>query len=187
MLIKKLAFRLPEPSTKKNNGIALFFATTTLAAFAACDMNSYVPSAKVLLDPNNPTAAFIVDEQTIIGIYGNIDVDSVIYAYTTSLDEEDFWQAIDTNVSDSQWTHSERHEDFRRYVRYYPKTKRRAFHSIEEARVGYQKETKRIVVAWVQTDHFLEPDGFPRDGPEGGFAETTIWPRFEKEIENHGR
>ena len=160
-------------------------AFAILAAFTGCDIHSYVPTAEMLRDPTNPSGAFIIEEHDIYGIYANIDVDSAIYAYQTSVaDENVFWTAIDGNTADAQWTIVETREDYRRYICIIPKTGEQMFHSVEEVRVTFNPESKRVIVAWVQSDQRELPKDFPTNGPEGNFARTDVWPRFEQEIAN---
>lgn len=159
-----------------------------VAVFVGCDLNVYIPSAEKLRNPQNPSSAFIHNEQSIRGVYGNHDVDSAIYTYQTMTDNADeFWTAIEQAADADDWTiieDSEQPVATRRFLRIIPKTGQKVFHSVEEVRIFFNSNNNRVVVAWVQSDQRTLPEKFPADGPEGGFAESVVWPRFESEVSN---
>ncbi|REK20871.1 MAG: hypothetical protein DWQ41_23480, partial [Planctomycetota bacterium] len=152
------------------------------AITAGCDLNSYMPSAEKLRNRSNPSAAFIVGEHDIRGIYGNMDVDSAIYTYQTDTkDEEEFWASLDKATSDDGWTLREERDNYRCYVRIIPRTGQQVFHSAEEVRVAFKPQSQQVFLAWVQADERSLPKDFPSDG-EGRFAKNVIWPRFEEAL-----
>jgi len=146
------------------------------------DIHSYVPSAEKLRDPEIQSAAFIVEARHIRGIYGNTDVDSVIYMYdTAATPATEFWSTLGEKAANDDWTLREEEDQFRKYVRVKPKTGQQRFHSVEEVRVAFLPESNTVIVAWVQADPVTLPTDFPTDGPEGKFANEKIWPRFERQ------
>lgn len=154
-------------------------------AISGCDLNAYVPSAEKLRNPKNPSAAFLVNERDIRGIYGNSDVDAVIYAYDSSVaGEGEFWSTLAQATSRANWQLREERSDYRRYVRIKPRTGQQRFHSVEEARVAFNPESQEVFVAWVQSDLETLPSDFPSvdDSSEGSFAQRVVWPRFEKAV-----
>lgn len=160
----------------------LFLAACVMAS-AGCDINAYVPTAEKLRRPDNPSSAFIVEEQGIIGIYGNLDVDSAIYSYVSGIaDEAELWTEIDAQASQAGWELRDEHGEYRRYVRIRPKPQGAAVHSLEEVRIA-RREQGDVLIAWVRTDDSDElPDDFPEDGAESNFAKRVVWPRFAAEL-----
>lgn len=154
--------------------------SATLIVFCLCGCMDYVPSAEMLRSPCSPSSAFHVEAAEFQGIYGNSDVDSVIYAYRTR-DPEAFWDKLGRQAEDNGWEHVEMHEDYRRYARIVPRLEQQVFHSVEEVRVA-MLEDSRVVVAWGQSDQKNLPKRFSRSGPEGNFAEEVLWPKFAEQL-----
>lgn len=156
----------------------------TAAVTMGCGME-YVPSAQQLRDPKNPSAAFLHRPTSVRGIYGNLDVDSAIFEYHTSVEQEsDFWTAIETASDEQGWTKIEDADSttsVRRFLRITPRTGQRVTHGVEETRLSFHPDTQLVIVAWVQSDQGALPTSFPTDGAEGSFAERVVWPRFASE------
>ena len=155
--------------------------------FAGCDVNSYVPTADFLRSAPNPTRAFVISEESIHGIYGNMDVDSEIYQYTTTEANADrFWEAVGRRAAEAQWKLV--HDDgIRHYERIVPAVGTQACHSAEQVRIGYDAVTRIVTIAWVQADVTARgvnpPTAFPTTNhAEGEFASRVIWPKFEQLI-----
>jgi hypothetical protein len=107
-----------------------------------------------------------------------MDVDSAIYQYTTQeASEADFWDSVISRARDHDWRLVEHARQFERIV---AATGKQMFHSAEEVRVAYDLQTRTVTVAWVQADERQLPKRFPQSGPEGGFAQRVIWPKFEE-------
>jgi hypothetical protein len=117
-----------------------------------------------------------------------MDVDAAIYSYqTTTESASDFWTAIEKAAAEGDWMvveDTKLRADCRRFLRITPKTGEQLLHGVEETRVSFTPETHSVIVAWVQSDQRQLPTHFPTDGPEGNFAESEVWPRFETEAAN---
>jgi len=160
--------------------IALCITVAILVIFSACsqlDME-FVPTPSEL---RVGWAEFIIDETNLQGIYGNQDVDSVIFSYTTNIaDEKSFWALMNRRLRDHHWIALPVEDKVRRYERIIPRNNKSRYHSAEEVRIAYRAETMTIFVAWVQADAFKLPEHFPTTGPEGRFARKVIWPKFNE-------
>jgi hypothetical protein len=156
--------------------VALGFA---LKALALDDIlsNEYVPTteqivARIHLRP------FLVNASEIEGIYGNMDVDAVIFRYRTGeRDLEAFLARVEEHRQGTQWTPLAPHGEFRRFQRVFPKGSR-MFCSVEEVRLKHAPDGT-VLVGWVQADssrdvHSLE------ECSESRFANSVVWPRLEE-------
>ena len=152
---------------------------------SSCDLNTYALTAEKLRNPRNPSHAFIHNESHIRGIYGNMDVDAAIYCYqTTAGSVSDFWAAIENAANKDGWAvidDTDLPAERRRFLRITPKTGQQILHGVEETRISFNPDSQSVIVAWVQSDQRKLPPRFPTDGPEGNFAKTVVWPRFETE------
>src|SRR5262245_5342338 len=80
--------------------IAVLVVTGIVAYSAGWLSANYVPTSKSLRDPNNPARAFIISEEKIWGIYGNLDVDSIVFQYKSGeTDAEEFWDQVDNRAA----------------------------------------------------------------------------------------
>jgi len=149
------------------------------AVVMGCNINE-APSVEKLHSDTNPSKAFIFSERDIQGIYGNSDVDSAIYQYTSNESTaEKFWERVAARAEESNWAFAADQEKTRRYLRIRPRTGQQRFHSVEEVRIACDARTMKVTVAWVQADTSDLPDDLPEDG-EGDFAKREIWPKFEE-------
>ena len=175
---KKMRCLYPNQFSK----IALCITVAILVIFNACyqlDMD-YVPTPPQLRE-SNWYSEFIIDETNLQGIYGNQDVDSVIFTYATNIaDETSFWTLLDKIARDHHWKALPVEDNVRRYERIIPRTENIRYHSAEEVRIACRSETMTITVAWVQADELKLPEHFPKTGPEGSFAREVIWPKFNE-------
>lgn len=160
--------------------IILFITVAIPVIFSACSQleMDYVPTPSELREG---WAEFIIDGTNLQGIYGNQDVDSVIFTYKTNIaDEKSFWAHFDEVARDNHWNALPIEKEVRRYERIIPRSSRNDFHSVEEVRIACRAATMIITVAWVQADEFKLPEHFPQTGPEGNFARQFIWPKFNE-------
>jgi len=144
--------------------------------FAVVGCNDYVPK------PAQITAChgtFLVAAKAITGHYANMDVDSVIFSYTsTAKDADAFWQALDSAATAAKWKCENKTAIERHYERLIPKTGQQMFHSAEQVRISYNAVSGSVVVAWVQADSFDAVENFSQTG-ESSFADSGIWPQFD--------
>ena len=133
--------------------ICVLFAFVLLPfAFDILD-RMQIPSAEKLQLPSNPSRAFIVDGQEFVGIYGNYDVDSAIYKYESSiLNEDEFWARISSATIDQNWELRSENSNWKRFVRIRHKGKY-AYHSVEEVRISFDGDLKKVTLAWGQADY----------------------------------
>ncbi|MEX2138425.1 MAG: hypothetical protein WD894_04145 [Pirellulales bacterium] len=158
--------------------VAAVFCLSALALLTVYKLNVYVPDAEQLLRPGSASRTFIVDHTEVNGVYGNNDVDSVVFTYITELEESAFWKALDWFAKRDGWKLRKSRPSHRRYLRVIPKTGRDVFHSVAEVRVAYWPAHRTVVVAWVRADTSKLPDQLPT-GAQGAFAEEIVWPKFD--------
>ena len=122
---------------------------------------------------------FILEDETVTGIYRNHDVDSLVFTYRTRLDSpETFWRGLDNELVDSKWVQLEAKPLLRRYEKVIPRGDE-MFCSSEEVRVGFCKDQRTVVVTWVQGDTLKDVKSFS-EADESRFAEQQVWPIFQK-------
>lgn len=127
---------------------------------------------------------FLLEAVEIRGVYQNLDVDSVVFSYTTSVPSADqLWERLDSVLKDSAWREIDGSNSIRRYERRFSKGKvgsdrpdTAMFSSAEEIRIGYTQG--RVIIAYVQADSSKEDTSFAATS-EAKWAETVIWPKFE--------
>ena len=157
-------------------------------ACASCMSMDRVPSAGEIrrwpaLEP------FVLQPAAVTGVYQNIDIDSVVFHYSTSLTaENEFWRTLKEQAALAGWRHVDgaaplsQPREYERFQRL--KTKGElGFSSAEELRIAYSPT--RVVVAYVQSDQ----NGDPRpvsQASEGRFADREIWPRFNQLVSGSG-
>ena len=144
--------------------------------------DDYVPTSEKLLSIYNPTACFIVNAQDVRGIYGNMDVDCVLYEYTTSVDPKEFWNRLHQSATEVGWKLAEQNNNQRRYFIIIPATGKAVEHDAEEVRVAFLESSNKVLIGWVQADTRVLPIDFPSESSEAAFADRFLWPRFERII-----
>ena len=158
-----------------------------VAVSARCSFShmEYVPNAE---DLRQRFGAFVVDETDLKGVYGNTDVDSVIFTYSTSFHTEShFWSKLGAKAEANNWRRVENVDRVRRYERFTAGGDKERPYGIEETRIAYDPRRRRVVVASVQADQPDSRSRFPDSGPEATFAQRVVWPRFEDLLEHAGR
>ncbi|MBI5503988.1 MAG: hypothetical protein HY899_04255 [Deltaproteobacteria bacterium] len=134
---------------------------------------------------------FLVSADQIQGVYRNLDVDSLVFTYSSRVDgEAAFWSGLEAGLRSSRWTETVRRGAMREYRRSYPKGEGDAerpdmaiFSSFEVARVFFDGKAKTVVMAYVQADGSSEDTKFEDTG-ESKWAEKTIWPGFRDLVFN---
>jgi len=133
----------------------------------------YVPDAEII---ERNMATFLVHADRLEGVYGNEDVDSMIFRYRTSVNSgSGLRDALSTAIEGSEWEETSTSDgsmEFRRSVR----------RSFEVVRVVFVEPAQTVFVAYVQADGSWKDDTFEDTG-EGKWAEKNIWPRFGAVVE----
>ena len=141
------------------------------------------PSAEKLRLSSNPSRAFIVKEADIRGLFGNYDVDSAIYEYTTSSDSDRFWTQLQHQAERDGWQPVTDGGNALRFQRVQVATGDQACHYVEEVRVVRESMSPRVIVAWAKaraTRNDGIPSSFPQHTAEGRFVSRVVWPQFNE-------
>lgn len=153
--------------------ILLFFSIKYL------DMN-YIPTVQQI---NKILPEFIINDILVEGLYGNQDIDALIFKYTIggSLKSIDnVLSEIFHKAGNNGWKIIERNQEFSRLERFVQKDKFQFFSS-EIIKIAIIAETSTIYVAWLQVDSD-EKVGCIEDTGEWNWAKQALWPRFEAYI-----
>lgn len=117
----------------------------------------------------------ILQGSHIRGVYVNYDVDSLVFEYTTSIEDADqFWKLLNDRLKKSGWESRESAGEAQRFQRIIAR-------SAEEVRIVFHKTKRSVTVAWVQADESGTVDDFEQTD-ESTFAKAVVWPKFESEI-----
>ena len=165
----------------------LLLGTSLAAALVGC--KSRIPTAADIkayqaLDP------FLVAETDIRGVYENIDVDSLVFTYTTSVASEDeLWKRLEENLRGSRWEELAKRGAVRQFERTYRRGETAPgrpdmplFSSAELMRIAYLPRTREVVVGYIQADCSEEEVSF-RDTAESRWGDRFIWPQFDRLLE----
>ena len=134
----------------------------------------YVPSAEEI-QARPDFHPFLVEPSNVEGVYGNMDVDSAVFRYTTAADEDEFWQRIEGQTRGTDWVVIPSDGDVRRYQRVLPPSGQQVCWWVDELRIRYRPSGRVIVVGWVQADPYNAVAGLS-ECSESEFAERAIWP-----------
>jgi len=123
---------------------------------------------------------FLLRPTIVTGVYRNLDIDSVVFHYTSEIrDETEFWRQLKLQAQAAGWVHRDRRSSDRgETYETFERVKKRGelwFSSAEELRIAFQLD--RIAVAYVQSDQEGQPKSVAEES-EGRFADEQIWPRF---------
>ena len=137
---------------------------------------TYVPTAAQV---NQHTAVnpFQVQPTATEGVYGNYDIDALVFRYTTgATDKTTFTTTLDQQAKAAGWTRMPDKAGSTCYERITPKGNR-MFCGAEEVRVQFDLESKRVDVGWVQGDSFEDVASFS-ETHESDWAESDVWPKL---------
>ena len=133
-------------------------------------------AARVKQQPE--TAPFLVKASSVEGIYGNQDIDCLVFRYTTGADDPDeFWNLLDEQLKHTEWRVLPPEGDVRRFERITPK-RGMGFCGSEEVRVYFNEQKNRVTVAWVQGDSFDDVTSFS-ETDEAEWAKAEAWPKMD--------
>jgi hypothetical protein len=142
-----------------------------------------VPSSSEI--QNAPVwSQFLVEADDIRGSYQNLDVDCVVFSYSTGVQSADaFWQKLNSSLKGTSWKEIEPTGSVKRFERRFAKGKGKGertdmaiFSSAEQTRVSYKQG--RVIVAWVQADSSKDETSFAETS-EARFADKVVWPKFQ--------
>lgn len=130
---------------------------------------------------------FLIESGQITGVYQNLDVDSLIFTYSTAVKTKaEFEKALSSALQDSNWQRSTTDiafVEFRRSFRKGEKSEDRPdmaiFSSFEVTRLAFAPERGVVVVAYVQADSSGDVSHFEDTG-NGKWAKKVIWPKFNE-------
>ena len=163
-----------------NSPGGLVIAVLATLLFVGC--KDGVPTT-TQLKKHGSVQPFLQKPTSIRGVYYNIDVDSVVFAYRTKCDSQTtFWYSLNKDLVKAGWHQVDSNGTFRAFGRMEPKGNR-AVCSAEETRVAYLEKSRAVVVAWVQGDSKTNVTSFSELDTEARFANGKIWPMF---LETHG-
>ena len=74
---------------------------------SACDIpkNDYIPTQEKIL---NHYPSYLIDANEIIGLYGNNDVDAIVFSYKTNT--KDFLKIINDKLTNEHWVQEEKQD-----------------------------------------------------------------------------
>lgn len=164
--------------------IQVLSSVMTAIFLSSCDFISMeqVPSSEAI---RGWMGRFLVSPDQVQGVYRNLDVDSLVFTYTSAAEGESaFWSTLEQNLHGSRWNESDRQGTLREYRRSYRKNEHDVerpdmaiFSSFEVVRIVFDSKSRRAVVAYVQADGSSNDTKFEETG-EGKWADKAIWPRF---------
>ena len=158
----------------------ILFAIVILGVLAALLIPAfsmtYVPTP-AQVNQHTVVTPFQIQPSATEGIYGNYDVDALVFGYTTgSADTNTFTTTLDQQATAAGWTRLPNKAGATCYERITPKGNRR-FCGAEEVRVQIDPESKRVNVGWVQGDTFEDIASFS-ETRESDWAESEVWPKL---------
>jgi hypothetical protein len=158
--------------------VGVVFLVVSLASFDPMPMD-YVPTAG-LIKQHGGVQPFLQGAQDVQGVYGNHDVDSLVFTYRTQIAAPaEFWQRVDEAGEQAGWTPLTETGDVRRYERAYAT---RLLSSAEAARVALDPKSGVVAVGWLQWDG-VAPDASFTDTRGAAWAEEVIWPKFRDSLD----
>lgn len=144
----------------------------------------YVPTANVIREQ---LPELLVTGAEIEGVYGNYDVDCVLFAYDLPRDATysvgQLLLELKDEASLRSWSvvHAGTEE-----LRLRRSQRAGILFSLEDTRVTIVGEQPTVCVAWIQMDTFLRAND-PDRTDEGKWAAKHFWPRYERLVEEARR
>jgi len=135
---------------------------------------TYVPTPANISQHTRVTP-FQVKPTAIKGIYGNHDIDSLVFRYTTgAVNQATLTTAIDTKAIAAGWTRLPNKAGSTCYQRI---RRGQTYWGAEEVRVQFDPKTKRVTVGWAQGDSFKQVASFSETS-ESDWADSEVWPKM---------
>ena len=157
---------------------------SVLVLLCGCNLSMERIPTSAEIKNNKVLSQFLIEADEVQGHYQNMDVDSVVFSYSTRVQPEDaFWQKLNASLQGTSWKAMQPIGAVHRFERRFARGKGQGertdmamFSSAEETRISYQHG--RVVVAWVQADSSIEETSFAETS-EARFADGVVWPKFE--------
>ena len=142
-----------------------------------------VPSEEVIRKWRS-TRPFIIEPVSITGIYRNQDQDAIVFRYVTTLNEDVFWERLQSGLRETKWRRVSNQSGIQTYERIFSKNDKSAdrpdmarFFSIEHLKITYFATDHAVSIGCIQADFSQEPIHF--DGTDAAkWAEKKVWPRL---------
>lgn len=129
---------------------------------------------------------FIIEPSKITGIYRNMDIDAIVFKYSTIANKDKFWTRLQSNLQETKWQLIAETSDTRTYERRFSEGAQSPdrpdmalFSSAELLKLAYLPVKQMVVVGYVQADSSNKDISFAATD-EAKWAEKQIWPRFNK-------
>ena len=151
-------------------GVLLLISIVLLTG-GACDLNEYTPSVEVI--KKNESRVFMVEPTEVESLYGNLDVDSLIYSYRTTVSDADlFWSCIEQRAVDHGWKLVKREIDDRQYelVENHPG----GMPYKHQVAVAINRDTLEVVLGWAREDGERT-----QSGEDGWFFADVLLPKLQ--------
>lgn len=156
-----------------------------LLFLSSCDKAlrmDYVPTSEQI---KNTLPEFILfTDAKVEGLYGNLDVDSMIFRCSFKMKNyksaDNILNNLLTKAQKTDWKLTEKQSTTVRLNRFRSAGR---FYSAEEVRIIIVAEQSTIYLAWVQAD-LKKPVSRFEDTHEWNFAERVIWPKLYSYIKD---
>ena len=109
----------------------------------------------------------IIEPIKITGVYRNMDIDAVVFKYTTSVNKENFWTSLQSRLQETKWQLISEPSDFRTYERRFSKGAKSPgspdmaiFSSAELLKVEYRSDKRKIGNTCPQGYHLGGSSGY---------------------------
>ena len=158
-----------------------------MSGVLACTMLTMgdVPSEE-LIRKWDDIQPFIIEPTKITGIYRNMDIDAIVFKYSTVADKAKFWAHLQSNLQETKWKLIAETSESRDYERRFSKDDQSPdrpdmamFSSAELLKIEYLPGKQMAIVGYVQADSSAKDTSFA-ETDEAKWAEKQIWPRFNK-------
>jgi len=138
--------------------------------------NEYVPT-KESLETLAVTKPFQVQPSDFEGLYGNYDIDALVFRYRTHCEDKvSFESQLDSQAASDGWTKMPSQDGAYVFERISPKGSG-VFCGAEQARVKLDPDDQSVTVGWVQGDTSTDVSSFSQ-ASEATWAEKEVWPKL---------
>ena len=142
---------------------------------SACDIpkNDYIPTQEKIL---NHYPSYLIDANEIIGLYGNNDVDAIVFSYKTNT--KDFLKIINDKLTNEHWVQEKNDASELTMVRYNEPTVRYStLNSLEVVKMSLINNL--VCIGYVQLD--TEDNVKASSGTvESIWDNNQFWPKYEQ-------
>ena len=156
--------------------VAVFSVVPRLDTFFGLKMD-YVPTERQLRDIAD-MAPFVAQTQSLRGLYGNMDVTSVVFEYDVpESGRADFWGRLESAAKAAGWTALDQAGDVRRFEIHIPAGQGSKHGHASQVRVAFYPDRGLARVAWIWPSAWSPGTDF--DSTESGrWAMRFLWPKL---------